>query len=155
MKKGFTLIELLVVIAIIGVLTALLMANFGTARERARDTQRKSDLNQIKTSLALYYNIVGRYPTSSSNQIVGCGSPPTACEWGEVWKLNDGLVYMKRLPSDPLAPDSPDSEYSYTSSNGESFLIRTQLENKSDQSALESRTKCGILTGSDYVVCQD
>jgi len=54
MGAGFTLIELLVVIAIIGLLATLLMSNLMGVRERARDAQRKSDLNQIQKALELY-----------------------------------------------------------------------------------------------------
>ncbi|PIU36636.1 prepilin-type cleavage/methylation domain-containing protein, partial [Candidatus Roizmanbacteria bacterium CG07_land_8_20_14_0_80_34_15] len=54
MKHGFTLIELLVVIAIIGSLSALFLPNFMAARERARDTQRKSDLRQIQKALEMH-----------------------------------------------------------------------------------------------------
>lgn len=50
-NSGFTLIELLVVIAIIGILATFAIANYSSTRERARDTQRKNDLNQIKTAL--------------------------------------------------------------------------------------------------------
>ena len=54
MKKAFTLIELLVVIAIIGSLSALFLPNFMAVRERARDSQRKSDLKQIQKAFELY-----------------------------------------------------------------------------------------------------
>ena len=52
--KGFTLLELLVVIGIIGVLAALSLPNFMSARARARDGQRKSDLVQIQKAFELY-----------------------------------------------------------------------------------------------------
>lgn len=55
-NKGFTLIELLVVISIIGILATLLMANVAGVRERARDVQRKSDINQIQKALEMYKN---------------------------------------------------------------------------------------------------
>lgn len=53
-KKGFTLIELLVVIAIIGMLAATIMVSFGSARSKARDAKRTSDLQNITLALVMY-----------------------------------------------------------------------------------------------------
>ena len=46
-KSGFTLVELLVSISIISLMLAFLLPNFMGARERARDAQKKEDLNSI------------------------------------------------------------------------------------------------------------
>lgn len=152
-RRGFTLIELLVVIAVIGILTALLLVNFNNARERARDAERKADLRQIKTGLALYYSVWGEYPTDSGGSIVGCGTPgPGSCTWGSVWDRG-GTIFMRPLPADPLAPDH--ANYSYDNTGVDSFTIIAVLENPSDKEIIESQTKCGIGTGSQYVVCQD
>ena len=52
-KKGFTLIELLVVIAIIGLLSSLAMVNLNSARAKARDARRLSDIKQLSTILEI------------------------------------------------------------------------------------------------------
>jgi general secretion pathway protein G len=137
-KKGFTLIELLVVISIIGILTTLVMVNLNAARERARDTQRKSDLSNIQTALRLYYNDYGSFPESDiENEIQGCGTPAgtDVCEWGFEWAAG-GTTYMKILPQDPLGSEAG---YKYTEdSANDSYLLQACLENKSDAKGVAS-----------------
>ena len=55
-KKGFTLVELLVVIAIIGLLATIAFISLNSARGKARDAKRISDIRQIQTALELFYN---------------------------------------------------------------------------------------------------
>ena len=57
---GFTLIELLVVIAIISLLSSVVLANIGAARERAQAVRMAQDLQQMEHAfylLALHENI--------------------------------------------------------------------------------------------------
>lgn len=68
--KGFTLIELLVVIAIIGILSSVVLASLNTARTKARDAKRLSDMRQMQLALEFYYDSFGRYPDSD---FAGCG----------------------------------------------------------------------------------
>lgn len=72
-SRGFTLIELLVVIAIIGLLSAVVLASLSTARTRANDAQRMSNLRSVQQALELYATSNGgRYPpTGGSNNWVG------------------------------------------------------------------------------------
>lgn len=66
--RGFTLIELLVVISIIGLLSSIVLAALNTAKKRAYDARRYSDLHQISLGLELYAtNTSGTYPTASGN----------------------------------------------------------------------------------------
>ncbi|MEX2028476.1 MAG: type II secretion system protein [Candidatus Curtissbacteria bacterium] len=71
-KKGFTLIELLVVISIIGILSALAVVSFSGAQARARDADRKNDLEVIKKALVAYsLDNQGRFPAQVTGGI-GC-----------------------------------------------------------------------------------
>jgi len=137
MKKhhGFTLIELLVVISIIGVLTTLILANLSDARGRARDSQKKSELTQLKTALQLYYNDHQQYPATADMPTSGTFSDP------------DGdAVYMKKLPTD----------FTYTQIDDDSFTLSATLENASDLDIPTSQTACGIgTTNPEFVVCSD
>lgn len=68
--KGFTLIELLVVIAIISLLSSVVLASLNSARAKARDAKRLSDMHQMQVALEFYYDTFGRYPDSD---MAGCG----------------------------------------------------------------------------------
>ena len=56
MKKGFTLLELLIVIGILAILstTLIIVINPAEMLKKARDSQRISDLNTVKTAIAMY-----------------------------------------------------------------------------------------------------
>lgn len=133
-EKGFTLIELLVVVSIIGVLATLVVANLNSARGRARDAARKSDLKNLSTALRLYFNDRGVYPANNtSGDILGCGASGTsACVWGEPWTVGT-TTYMAELPADPLSDQSYKYELGVAS---DTFTLSSCLENKSDVSGV-------------------
>lgn len=61
---GFTLIELLVVIAIIGILSSVVLTNLNSARTKARDAKRITDVKQLQLALELYYDVNRVYPAT-------------------------------------------------------------------------------------------
>lgn len=133
LARGFTLIELLVVISIIGILATLVSANLNSARSRARDAARKSDIRNTATGLRLYFNDKGYFPSdgSSAKKIYGCGASGTSvCQWGSSWDVGT-TTYMSVLPKDPLV----DQTYRYVvGASGDTFTLTACLENKSDTS---------------------
>ncbi len=63
-QRGFTLVELLVVIAIIGLLSTIGVVSLNSARAKARDAKRLSDIRQMISVLEIYYDSFQRYPNS-------------------------------------------------------------------------------------------
>lgn len=119
-KKGFTLIELLVVIAIIGLLSTLAVVALGSARQKARDAKRLSDIKQVQTALELYYTDNNAYPA-----VTGVlGSASYAC-LGSAGFAATGCpsAYMGKVPLDPQASKS----YSYVGTTS-TYTITASLE---------------------------
>lgn len=124
--KGFTLIELLVVIAVIGILASVIMVSVNSARVKARDARRASDIDQIYKALFMYYDTYGCLPITYGTT---CG--PAAGTYLEIdsgaWDYSsqgNGFVqflvtagYMPSIPLDPInnmtGDSTPAGTYSY------------------------------------------
>lgn len=103
-KRGFTLIELLVVIAIIGILATIVLVSLNTARQKARDTRRVSDLRQLQLGQEIYYDENGSYAATLAALAPGA---------------------MGSVPTDPST--AADYDYCVTAA-GDDFTIGAQLE---------------------------
>ncbi len=127
-REGFTLVELLVVIAIIGILATLLILQLGIARQRARDAQRVTQINQIRTALEFHFDANGSYPDTATG-----GS------------LADVAKYLQgdKLPLDPTT----DANYGYVNVGKTQYLLWADLEQKA--TALNSDLD-GVLGGKDF-----
>jgi prepilin-type N-terminal cleavage/methylation domain-containing protein len=62
-SSGFTIVELLIVIVVIGILAALVVTTYNGIQQKARDTERKTDVNAMHGQLEAYQAQNGKYPT--------------------------------------------------------------------------------------------
>lgn len=95
--RAFTLIELLVVVAIIGLLSSVVLSSLTTARIKARDAERLSDMRQIRNALEIYHSTYGHYPRSTN-----CGGTTPNAHWcNSVQTLSNGR-WIKHMGSPAL-----------------------------------------------------
>lgn len=102
-SSGFTIIELLIVIVVIAILAGLVLNAFGNIQARARDTERRNDINAIHTQLELYYTDNDEYPAT--------------------------LAEVDNLNAEALVAPGDDEEYTYTpAEDGTSYTLSAALE---------------------------
>lgn len=103
-KRGFTLIELLVVISIIGLLSSIVLVALNSARTKAYDAQRISNLNNIRMALEVYYAANGSYPISlpAGNLLTTCAGT-IGLQVASPSLVIPGLspTYIGAVPTDP------------------------------------------------------
>lgn len=139
-RRGFTLIELLVVIAIIGILSSVVLSSLNSARVKARDAKRISDLREMRSALELYYTANGTYP-SIGGWVFSCES-----SWST---LQTALSpYMATLPVDPrnsgCAPWTT-GQYGYAYRGGvaigtpDNYSLVAQVEDQSNPNRCQIR----------------
>lgn len=125
-QHGFTLIELLVVIAIIGVLASTVLASLNTARSKARDARRSSDVRQLVTALNFAADTTGgTFPTSGGawrclgHPPTGAGSTCWIGSYTGLTSLNNELTpYLSTIPDDPT---------NNTSCYGDAYLYNSNV----------------------------
>jgi prepilin-type N-terminal cleavage/methylation domain-containing protein len=112
-RLGFTLIELLVVISIIGILAAFSYVSFLNSQLSARDTQRRSDINQYKIALEQYAN-----NNNGAYRVYNSG-------WANLATQICSTIGMSICPTDPVTPNI----YRYISdASGTEYKMYARLE---------------------------
>lgn len=61
-QSGFTIVELLIVIVIIGILAGLVITTFVGIQQRARNSERQTDINSVSSQLEGYFAKNSGYP---------------------------------------------------------------------------------------------
>jgi len=165
-QQGFTIVELLVVVAIIGIISTLSMISFGKAREKTRDTRRKSDLVQIANAIRLYAdNHEGVFPetgfglSNNGDGFLNNRNSGSSCyPGGDLEDFLDGTDpdipspvknYLK-IPSDPKCGGCTGCNiatfggYMYRSgSKPDCKVLNAHLENPSQEDLDSCNNNCG------------
>ena len=164
-SRGFTLVEIIVALAIIGLLATVVVGALSGSREKARDTKRVSDIEQIAVALRLYAEQNGEFPCeqvsncSSSTQTSNLSlSPFDNVSVGVGGHIDDLLQpFLLRPPQDPRqGGDTSASLWTYAyyydgfiSCNGEDVaIVFTYLETP----ALATGARGCTLGASDVYV---
>ena len=105
--RGFSLLEIVIALAILTSISAGLFValNPVTQINKAQDSKRLSDLQQIREALSVYYHDHNCYPASISPFTSALNN---GGEWSEVVG-GKTVTYMKKLPKDPNG-----ASYTYT-----------------------------------------
>ncbi len=149
-KRGFTLLEILLVVGIISLLAGIVIIaiNPGKQLAQVRNTERRSDIKQIKSAVEQYYISVGRYPIS----LTGISSLTEVCDTGSLSTTTDseidctGLVdltalvptYITAIPVDPQA----------STTDGAGYKVMIDPTNKIITTAPEAELSAFIAIGT-------
>jgi general secretion pathway protein G len=138
-NRGFTLIELLVVIAIIGILSSVVLASLNTARRKARDSRRISDIQQIQLALELYFDSCRTYPETGTGNTVD-GGADDGCP--------SGTTFNSFMATVPVPPAGSDAAYTYVRGSATTYCLGITLEDAGADPDGDSGDTCGALTAA-------
>lgn len=83
-RRAFTLMEIMLVVIIIGILAAMVVANFGGMSTDAKVTRAQADIAQIRMQLGLFEQRYGHYPTEEERGLMALLERPSTIpenEW--------------------------------------------------------------------------
>jgi prepilin-type N-terminal cleavage/methylation domain-containing protein len=124
-QRGFTIIEVVIALSLIAVFITLPVFAYSSYLQKARDIQRKNDIQQLESALVQYKTQKGEYPASLDMLVAA--------------------QYIPSIPFDPLfsALNIESDVYGYR------YEVRSDLQAFTLIAALEERTSGGEI---QYVV---
>ncbi len=107
-SKAFTLTELLVSASIIGILTAIALPSYFTARIRANALREYDNLRTIETALETYRTDHNEYPLAAFPLMPdGSGGFTNPSKVERLKPLTTPISYISRIPQDSFSPNGP------------------------------------------------
>ena len=123
------MIELFIIIVAVAILSLITYKQFALAQAKSRDLQRRSDLHEFSKVIRMYQADYGKLP---SDKLINS-------LWGKTFVDND-YIYAVSVPKEKYG----DKEYCYeASSDGISFKISAEFENKNDLDCKKDGQLCG------------
>ena len=133
MKNKIKFGEIIIILVSVAILGGITYNQFGLARAKSRDIDRKSSLNELGQTIRLYYADYGVLPNEKLINSL----------WGKEWKDGD-YMYLKKLPQE----NKLNKKYCYlVEEGGKNFSLLADLENKSDTECQRDKWVCG---GKNY-----
>ena len=103
--RGFTIVELLIVVVVIAILAAISIVAFNGMQQRARDSERKTDVASIAKALSLYQVDNGPMGAGSGCGAGGNGNGYFNYPYGAPGSdMNECLKTSKHISSDVKDP---------------------------------------------------
>ncbi len=118
-QTGFTIVELLIVIVVIAILAAITIVAYTGIQDRAKFSQKRSDLSNIQKVVEMYYADNGSYPDTSG-------------QWRFQREVGDAFIpgvvpkYTSSLPkiTEGLSTQANSNTYVYKSNGNDYKIIR-------------------------------
>jgi len=118
--------EMILVIFIISMLSTIVIAGLGSAREKARDDERVADLAQLQLALEQYYNACGRqYPQPGASDAINSAAND-GCPGGS----GITLASFIDVPNDPTNTGDYTYTYFVPDDPAYDYILRASFETK-------------------------
>lgn len=146
-QQGFTIVELLIVIVVIGILAALVINTFNGIQQKARDTERQTDIKALYGQVEAYYVQNGYYPSLTDMNTATFRST-------NLKGLDDAALFDPKgdkASTTPLVATPAANAYAYAATDGAGATCDTALSTTCTKYTLTATLEGTIDKQSTYV----